>query len=126
MQLDTSDFASFERVYGDDPNGRSLRTDQGEEGRFRCFTRDEITANGDNLNINWLRDISGDPEDALREPEDLIAAVQQHLQIAVSNLDTSSSGSCGTSSPRNAFDRMACSSRSQIELRVKTIPLWGL
>ena len=30
----------FEDAYGEDPNGRSPRTDEGEQGRFRCFSRD--------------------------------------------------------------------------------------
>ena len=75
------------RTYGTDPNGRSARTDTGEHGRFRRFTREEIAARGDNLDIAWLRDTSGDPEDALTEPEELIAAIQRHLQSALSEID---------------------------------------
>src|SRR5205823_3618453 len=77
----------FEAAYGDDPNGQAARVDQGEEGRFRRFTRDEITARGDNLDIAWLRDTSGDPEDALSEPEELLAAIQRHLQNALGEIE---------------------------------------
>ena len=80
-------FAEFEATYGADPNGQSARTDRGEEGRFRRFMREEIAARGDNLDIAWLRDTSGDPEDALTEPEELIAAIQRHLQSALSEID---------------------------------------
>ena len=38
--LTVADFADFEKAYGDDPNGGAKRKDQGEEGRWRCFTRD--------------------------------------------------------------------------------------
>lgn len=81
--LTTEHFTEFEAAYGADPNGGAGRNDTGEDGRFRRFSRDEITARGDNLDIAWLRDTSGDPEDALTEPEELIAAIQQHLQSAL-------------------------------------------
>ena len=76
-------FGEFEAAYGDDPNGQAGRLDRVEDGRFRRFTRQEIAARGDNLDIAWLRDTSGDPEDALTEPEELIAAIQRHLQNAL-------------------------------------------
>ena len=38
--LTVEDFADFENAYGSDPNGGGKRKDQGEEGRWRCFTRD--------------------------------------------------------------------------------------
>jgi hypothetical protein len=79
--------AEFEAAYGADPNGGALRTDQGEVGRFRRFTREDIAARGDNLDIAWLRDTSGDPEDALSEPEELISAIQRHLQNAVAEIE---------------------------------------
>jgi type I restriction enzyme, R subunit len=40
------------------PLGKSPHTDQGEEGRFRCFTRQQISDRNDNLDIAWLRDTS--------------------------------------------------------------------
>jgi type I restriction enzyme M protein len=80
-------FAEFVAAYGADPNGQSARMDQSEEGRFRRFTRDEIAARGDNLDIAWLRDTSSDPEDALTEPDELIAAIQRHLQNALAEIE---------------------------------------
>ena len=38
--LTVEDFAEFEKAYGNDPNGGAKRKDQGEEGRWRCFTRE--------------------------------------------------------------------------------------
>ena len=37
-------FKDFEKAYGTDPLGKSKRKDQGEEGRFRCYTREQIAA----------------------------------------------------------------------------------
>src|SRR5271166_6115020 len=54
--LTVADFADFEAAYGDDPRGGAKRKDQGEEGRWRCFTREQIKARNDNLDIAWLRD----------------------------------------------------------------------
>jgi len=36
--LAAEDFAKFEIEYGGDPNGGAKRKDQGEAGRWRCFT----------------------------------------------------------------------------------------
>jgi type I restriction enzyme M protein len=86
--ITTQHLTEFEAAYGADPNGRSARTDQGEDGRFRRFTREEIAvARGDNLAIAWLRDTSGDPEDTLTEPEEIAAAIGEHLRAALVEID---------------------------------------
>lgn len=46
----------FEMVYGDDPNGQSKRYDEGEEGRWRCFSRETLAKQNDKLDLCWLRD----------------------------------------------------------------------
>ncbi|MGC1862820.1 MAG: N-6 DNA methylase [Methylocystis sp.] len=61
--LTIADFADFETAYGDDPNGGSRRKDQGEEGRWRCFSRDVIKSRNDNLDISWLRDTEAEAEE---------------------------------------------------------------
>lgn len=76
-------FKAFEAAFGDDPYGRAERKDEGEEGRFRRFTRDEIEARGDNLDITWLRDAEDDPEDGLTDPEEIVGAIVQHLGEAL-------------------------------------------
>ncbi|KUR75651.1 class I SAM-dependent DNA methyltransferase [Novosphingobium sp. FSW06-99] len=78
-----SDLADFIAAFGDDPFGEAPRKDQGEEGRFRCFTRDQIAARNDNLDITWLKDTSGDPEDGLDTPEDIASAIEAHLLAAL-------------------------------------------
>ncbi|MBD2176548.1 N-6 DNA methylase [Pseudanabaena sp. FACHB-1998] len=86
-QLTAADFAEFEAAFGDDPYGKSPRIDQGEEGRFRCFTREQISDRNDNLDIAWLRDTSDDPEDEMTEPEEIAAAIASHLQNALKAID---------------------------------------
>src|SRR5207248_11564481 len=56
------------------------RRDQGETGRFRFYSRDQIAARSDNLDIAWLKDTSDDPEDTMTDPEDLVAAIAGHLR----------------------------------------------
>lgn len=85
--LTLEDFAEFEACYGEDPLGQSPREDQGEEGRFRCFTRAHIAERNDNLDIAWLRDESQDPEDELSEPDEIAVAIAQHLRTALEEIE---------------------------------------
>lgn len=78
-----ANFADFVTAFGTDPNGGAARKDLGELGRFRRFTRKEIAARNDNLDINWLRDISADPEDGLETPEEIASAIETHLVTAL-------------------------------------------
>lgn len=77
------DLAGFVAAFGDDPDGGAARTDEGEAGRFRRFTRAEVAARGDNLDIGWLKDTSGDPEDGLETPDEIAAAIELHLANAM-------------------------------------------
>jgi type I restriction enzyme M protein len=77
------DLEDFIRVFGDDPLGSAERTDQGETSRFRKFTREEIAAGGDNLDISWLKDTSAEAEDGLESVEDIAAAIEGHLTLAL-------------------------------------------
>jgi type I restriction enzyme M protein len=86
--LTAQDFANFEKVYGNDPNGGAERKDQGEEGRWRCFTREAIKARNDNLDISWLRDTEIDTEENLAEPDDIAAAIMGHLKAALEDIET--------------------------------------
>lgn len=85
--LRVEDFAAFEAAFGADPNGLAARTDEGPEGRFRRFTRAEITARADNLDIAWLRDSDEAAEDSLEEPEDILEAMRTHLQRALVEIE---------------------------------------
>ena len=65
--LDT--LTPFIQAYGKKPDGSSKRKDEGEEGRFRKFTREEIQARGDNLDIIWLKDEDASGAEELPEPD---------------------------------------------------------
>src|SRR5713226_1502849 len=86
--LTIEDFADFEKAYGSDPNGSGKRNDQGEEGRWRCFTRDAIRARNDNLDIAWMGDTEAEAEEQLTEPEDIAAAIIGHLKEALEEIET--------------------------------------
>jgi type I restriction enzyme M protein len=86
-QLTLEDFKDFEKAFGEDPYGKAKRNDQGGDGRFRLFTREQIAEQGDNLDIAWLRDTSNDPEDAMTEPEELSAAIIGHLRAALEEIE---------------------------------------
>jgi len=77
-----SDLQDFVAAFGDNPDGDAARTDEGETGRFRRFTREAIAANRENLDISWLKDSSGDPEDGLETPDEIAAAIELHLANA--------------------------------------------
>lgn len=85
--LTVADFADFEAAYGTDPNGGADRQDQGEEGRWRRFSREAIAAGNDNLDIAWLRDTEAEAEEALTEPEDIAAAIIGHLKAALEEIE---------------------------------------
>lgn len=80
--LKPSDFDAFVQAFGDDPNGVAPRTDEGEGGRFRRFSRAEIAARGDDLNITWLKEAGGS-QLGLETPEEIAAAIEGHLANAL-------------------------------------------
>jgi type I restriction enzyme M protein len=86
--LIVKDFADFETDYGDDPNGGGKRKDQGHEGRWRCFAREQIKGRNDNLDISWLRDTETETEEQLTDPEDIAAAIIGHLKAALEDIET--------------------------------------
>jgi type I restriction enzyme M protein len=85
--LTVADFESFEKAFGKDPLGKAKRKDEGEEGRFRFFNREDIAARNDNLDIAWLRDTTNDPEDEMTEPDELAAAITTHLKNALEEIE---------------------------------------
>ena len=62
------------------------RTDEGETGRFRAFSRAEIAKRNDNLDIAWLKDDSAHDEAALGEPDAIAAEIRTELQGALEDL----------------------------------------
>jgi type I restriction enzyme M protein len=84
--LTTAHFDPFVAAYGDDPRGSSPRTDEGETGRFRCFSREAIRARGDNLDVTWLRDDSTDRVEDLPEPDEIADQILARLAVAMDEI----------------------------------------
>ncbi|MGQ3298689.1 N-6 DNA methylase [Reyranella sp.] len=86
--LTLADFAPFEAAYGADPKGAARRSDEGETGRWRRFTREQIKTRNDNLDIAWLRDTEVEAEEQLSDPDDIAAAIIGHLKAALEDIET--------------------------------------
>ena len=84
--LKPADFEGFVTAFGADPHGRAPREDQDKTGRFRRFSREDIAARSDNLDITWLKDTSDEAEDGLETPEDILAAIDGHLTAAMTEV----------------------------------------
>lgn len=84
--LTKAHFEEFEQCYGDDPNGRAKRTDLSIEGRFRCFSIDDIKARDYKLDITWLKDESLEDADDLPEPDYLASEAITELEAVVDSL----------------------------------------
>jgi len=81
-------FEEFERCYGSDPYGRaSRRPEDSTEGRWRCFSVDEIRARHYKLDaFKWLHDDELDDLDEVSEPDELITTAMEELQLALDDL----------------------------------------
>lgn len=79
-------FTEFERVYGDDPRGHAKRKDQGSAGRFRRFTRKQLSENNDNLDISWLKDDSRSDNQDLPEPGVLAQSIMSEIEAAMEEM----------------------------------------
>jgi type I restriction enzyme M protein len=80
-------FKEFEKAFGKDPYGNAKRKDQGEEGRFRKFTREDIEKRGDNLDISWLKDDSVTDQNDLPEPGEIADAILEKLRTATDEME---------------------------------------
>lgn len=79
-------FRAFEAAYGDKRDGTGKRTDTGETGRWRAFTREEIAARGDNLDLSWLREEGSGHGEVLDEPVVIAKAIEAQLGLALSEV----------------------------------------
>ena len=79
--LTRAHFADFEAAYAASP-----RVDQGEQGRFRRFSRDWIRERGDSLDIAWLKDDSAEDAADLPEPMELAREAMGELEAALAEL----------------------------------------
>lgn len=86
--LTAKHFAEFEKCYGDDPCGRSERSEShSAEDRWRCFSLDEVKAHHYKVDaLKWLRDEELDDPEELPPPEELIAEAMEELNLALDDL----------------------------------------
>jgi len=89
-QLMDEHFKAFEAAFGDDPLGHSdklaKRIDEGETGRYRRYTREQIAERGDSLDIAWLKDDSATDAQDLPEPAVLAQEAMGELEAAMEEL----------------------------------------
>ena len=83
-------FAAFEAAFGDESVGSAAalaqRVDTGEAGRFRRFTREQIAARSDGLDIAWLKDDSDGATEDLPEPTVLAFGAMEEPEEAMDEL----------------------------------------
>lgn len=85
----------FEVCYAEEP-----RVDQGEDGRWRCFSRKYVRdTKGDSLDISWLKDENSVDAANLPEPEELAAEALVELEAAIDGLR----GLLGVLAPQEAL-----------------------
>jgi type I restriction enzyme M protein len=86
--LTAAHFSDFEKCYGDEPNGRSERSEaDSADRRWRYFTLDQVEEHHYKLDsFKWLRDEGADDPDELPEPEELITEAMEELRLAVDDL----------------------------------------
>lgn len=80
--LNNDVFTDFVEKFGTASHGRSKRVDEGNNGRFCKFTRNEIKKRGDNLDIKWLRDENTTDSADLLEPDIIAVQIIENLQTA--------------------------------------------
>jgi type I restriction enzyme M protein len=85
--LRVEDFSDFISAFGDDPTGGSLRIDDGPGSRWRSFSRADLNNRNENLDITWLSGSELAEADSLTEPEDITAAILDHLRVALLEIE---------------------------------------
>ena len=78
-------------MFGPDPLGGpaalAQRVDTGEAGRWRKYTREQVKARGDKLDISWLKDDNAETAAAQRDEPALVARlVMRELNGAMADL----------------------------------------
>lgn len=87
MPIEERHFESFVEFYGPTPTGSGhLDRTKSEDPRARRFTREEIAGRNDDLDLMWLREDDPTRDDALTDPDDIIAAVVGHLDAALAEV----------------------------------------
>lgn len=80
-------FEDFEKAFGTSPYGAERGPDEGETGRWRRLTREDIAARDDSLDVSWLGEAEEEAEEGLIDPDDIAAAILGHLQNAALEIE---------------------------------------
>ena len=80
--LTSKHFEEFEKAYE-----VKKRKDEGEEGRFRCFSRAYIAEHDDSLDISWIKDDSLEDAADLPTPDVLATEAMEELAGAMNELE---------------------------------------
>jgi type I restriction enzyme M protein len=80
-------FADFIERFGEWPTEDASRPRDSQSDRFRRFSREEFSANGDNLDIRWLKDEAGSEELQLLRPEEVSALILAELRAAIVEIE---------------------------------------
>lgn len=75
-------FEAFEKAYES-----RKRKDEGEEGRFRCFSREYIAEHDNSLDISWIKDDSLEDAADLPTPDILATEAMEELTGAMNDLE---------------------------------------
>ncbi|HEX5719314.1 MAG TPA: N-6 DNA methylase [Thermoanaerobaculia bacterium] len=87
-QINRNMFSDFEKAFGSDPNGQAQRRDEGESGRFRAFTREQIASRGNSLDLFWLRVGALDQASEFPDPERISAEIMANLRVALEEIES--------------------------------------
>lgn len=86
--LTEAHFEPFITAYGTDVHGQSKRKDEGKKGRFRCFSRESIQQDAENLDIKWREESSVDNELDALTPSEIAQQILLNMQIAMKDVET--------------------------------------
>lgn len=85
--LTTEYFADFIKRFGAWPADGEARSLELQSDRFRRFSREELSAKADNLDIRWLADEGGSEEPQTLRPEEISALILAELRTAISEVE---------------------------------------
>lgn len=80
-------FADFIERFGNWPTKEQVRARDLQSERFRCFSRDEIRAQSDNLDMIWLNEGEGADDSPVLRPEELSAMILLELKAALAEAE---------------------------------------
>ena len=84
--LKRSDFNDFESKYGSDPNGLSERVSDDANGRWRCFSKQDIALNEYRLDITWMQEDCSESEADLASPQQVTKKIITEIEDLLSQL----------------------------------------